>query len=165
MRSTDMYPKTKEEIASARKDCEKMLTKRALASAAAGLVPLIGPDVTADMALLLDLLPKINKRFGFTPDQIDSLDEKTKVVLYQLAKASGKAIVARYVTKELVMALVKRIGVRLTVKQAAKFVPFIGAALSAAISYAGMKYLGRVHIRECAALAMELLEKQEASGS
>ncbi len=157
-----MYPRSKEEIEAARKECEKMLTKRALASAAAGLVPIIGPDITADMALLLDLLPKINKRFGFAPDQINSLDEKTKVVLFQLAKASGKAIVGRYVTKELVMVLLKRIGLRLTAKQAAKFVPFLGAAISGAISYAGMKYLGRVHIKECVALATELLEKQAA---
>ncbi len=157
-----MYPRSKEEIEAARKECEKMLTKRALASAAAGLVPFIGPDITADMALLLDLLPKINKRFGFSPDQINSFDEKTKVVVYQLVKASGKAIVGRYVTKELVLILLKRIGLRLTAKQAAKFVPFLGAAIAGAISYAGMKYLGRVHIKECAALATELLDKQAA---
>ncbi len=158
-----MYPGTKDEIEAAKKECERMLMKRALVSAAAGLIPLIGPDVTADMALLLDLLPKINKRFGFSPEQIDSLDEKTKIVLYQLLKSSGKAIVGKYVTKELVLILLKRIGIRLTAKQAAKFVPIIGAAISGAISYAGMKYLGKVHIKECVALATALLEKNTAA--
>ena len=157
-----MYPASKDEIDAAKKDCEKMLTKRALASAAAALSPIIGPDITADMALLLDLLPKINKRFGFTPDQIDSLDEKTRIVVFQLIKASGKAIVGRFITKELVLLLLKRIGIRLTAKQVAKLVPFIGPAISSAISYAGMKYVGRNHIKECAALATELLEKQAA---
>ncbi|MDH4162834.1 MAG: hypothetical protein OEW15_09140 [Nitrospirota bacterium] len=51
-----MYPTSREDIEAAKKECEKMLTKRALLSAAAGLSPMIGPDITADMALLLDQL-------------------------------------------------------------------------------------------------------------
>ena len=152
-----MYPASREEIEAAKAECEKMLTRRAFASAVAGLSPIIGTDITADMALLLDLLPRINRRFGFAPEQIDPLDEKIKLLVYQLIKASGKAIAGRYITKELVMFLLKRIGIRLTVKQAARFVPFVGNAVSSAISYAGMKYLGRTHIKECADLATRLL--------
>ncbi len=157
-----MYPKSREEIHIAAKECEKMLTRRALASAAAGLSPIVGPDITADMALLLDLLPKINRCFGFTPEQIDSLDEKAKLILYQLIKTSGKAIVGRFITKELALTLLKRIGIRVTAKQVAKFVPFIGPVVSSALSYAGMKYMGKTHIKECVSLATELLEKQVA---
>lgn len=158
-----MYPKTKAEIRVAKEECEKMLTKRALASAAAGLSPIIGPDITADMALLLDLLPRINRRFGFAPEQIDSLDEKTKVVVYQLIKATGKAVVGKYVTKQLILMLLKRIGIRVTAKQVAKFIPFIGPAISSAISFAGMKYMGKTHINECVALATDLIKtKAEA---
>jgi len=40
--------------------------------------------------------------------------------------------------------------VRLTVKQVAKYVPLAGQALSMAIGYAAMQYVGRAHIRECA---------------
>lgn len=155
-----MYPTSREDIEAAKKECEKMLTKRALLSAAAGLSPMIGPDITADMALLLDLLPRINRRFGFAPEQIDPLDEKIKILIYQMVKASGKAIVGRYITRELVVILLKRIGVRITVKQAARFVPFLGYAIASAISYAGMKYIGKTHIRECVDLATNLLEKQ-----
>jgi hypothetical protein len=43
-----MYPKRKKEIMAAQEDCKKMLTKRALASAAAGLSPIIGPDIAAE---------------------------------------------------------------------------------------------------------------------
>ena len=92
-----MYPKSMKEIDDAKVECERMLSKRALASAAAGLSPIIGPDVAADMALLLDLLPRINRRFGFAPEQIESLDEKTKIFVYQLIKATGRAIVGKYV--------------------------------------------------------------------
>jgi len=158
-----MYPKTKKQIEEAREECEKILTKRALASAAAGLSPIIGPDITADMALLLDLLPRINRRFGFAPEQIDSLDEKTKIVVYQLIKATGKAIVGKYVTKQVILILLKRIGIRVTAKQVAKFIPFIGPAISSAISFAGMKYMGKTHIKECVALATDLMTKERAT--
>ncbi len=158
-----MYPKTKVEIDAAKEDCEKMLTKRALASALAGLSPIIGPDIAADMALLLDLLPRINRRFGFAPEQIDSLDEKTKLVVYQMIKATGKAIVGKYVTKQLIAILLKRIGIRVTAKQIVKFFPFIGPAISSAISFGGMKYMGKTHIKECVALATELLAKKTAA--
>lgn len=158
-----MDPKTKKQIEEAREECEKILTKRALASAAAGLSPIIGPDITADMALLLDLLPRINRRFGFAPEQIDSLDEKTKIVVYQLIKATGKAIVGKYVTKQVILILLKRIGIRVTAKQVAKFIPFIGPAISSAISFAGMKYMGKTHIKECVALATDLMTKERAT--
>ena len=49
--------------------------------------------------------------------------------------------------------LLKAVGVRLTVKQASKFVPFAGQALSMAIGFAAMQYVGRQHIKECARVA------------
>jgi uncharacterized protein (DUF697 family) len=155
-----MYLKSEKEIGDARIECERMLSKRALASAAAGLSPIIGPDVAVDMALLLDLLPRINRRFGFAPEQINSLDEETNIVVYQLIKATGKAIVGKYITKELILILLKRIGIRVTAKQVSKFIPFIGPAISSAISFAGMKYMGKAHIKECVALATDLLNRQ-----
>lgn len=158
-----MYPKNKDEIENARVDCERMLTKRALASAATGLSPIIGPDIAADMALLLDLFPRINHRFGFAPDQIESLDEKTKIVVYQLIKTTGKTVVGKYVTKKLVLIILKRIGIRVTAKQVAKFIPFIGYAISSGISFASMKYMGKTHIKECVALATDLLKREGAA--
>jgi uncharacterized protein (DUF697 family) len=160
MKGDVMYPKNMKEIEDAKEECERMLSKRALASAAAGLSPIIGPDVAADMALLLDLLPRINRRFGFAPEQIESLDEKTKIVVYQLIKATGKAVVVKYVTKQLILTLLKRIGIRVTAKQVSKFIPFIGPAISSAISFAGMKYMGKTHIKECVALATDLLSRE-----
>jgi uncharacterized protein (DUF697 family) len=160
MKGDVMYPKNMKEIEDAKEECERMLSKRALASAAAGLSPIIGPDVAADMALLLDLLPRINRRFGFAPEQIESLDEKTKIVVYQLIKATGKAVVGKYVTKQLILTLLKRIGIRVTAKQVSKFIPFIGPAISSAISFAGMKYMGKTHIKECVALATDLLSRE-----
>lgn len=157
-----MYPQTEQEIREAKKECEKLLSKRVLASAAAGLSPIAGPDIAVDLALLLDLLPRINRRFGFAPDQIDSLDEKTKIVIYQVIRAGGR-VAGKYVTKELVLLLLKKIGIRFSAKAVGRFVPFIGLVISSAISFAGMKYIGNSHIKECVDLATTLLKREEST--
>lgn len=155
-----MYPKTREEIDKAKKDCEEMLTKRALVSAVAGLSPIIGPDITVDMVLLLDLFPRINRRFGFDPEQIASLDEKVKVVIYQFISVTGKSVVGKCITKKLILSILKRLGIRVASKQVVKFVPFVGPAVSGIISFGLMKSVGNLHIRECVNLANELLKKE-----
>ena len=40
-------------------------------------------------------------------------------------------------------------GVRLTVQQAAKYVPLAGQAVSAAMGYTAIRYLGEQHIQDC----------------
>jgi hypothetical protein len=58
-----------------------------------------------------------------------------------------------------VIEALKAVGVRLTVKQATKFIPLAGTALSAAIGFAAMQYVGRQHIKECARV-VELVQGQ-----
>ena len=67
------------------------------------------------------------------------------------------------VTKQLILTLLKRIGIRMTAKQISKLIPFIGSAISSAISFAGMKYMGKTHIKECVALATDLLNRESAA--
>jgi len=49
--------------------------KRALVAAAASAVPVPGLDWAVDDALLSRLIPEISKEFGFTPSQLDQLDQ------------------------------------------------------------------------------------------
>lgn len=156
-----MIPDTLQAVEKAREECQAMLSKRALVSAAAGLSPIIGPDITADMALLLDLLPRINRRFGLTPEQIDSLDEKTKLIVYQLIKASGKALIGKVITKQLVMIIIKKLGIRITVKTVAKYIPFVGLVISSIISYGGMQYMGKNHINECVDFCKDYIKNKK----
>jgi len=160
-----MIPNTPQEIEKARKECRAMLGKRALASAAAGLSPIIGPDIAVDMALLLGLLPRINRRFDLTPEQIDSLDEKAKIAVYQFIRASGKALAGKYITQELVKGIVQKLGIRIGAKTIAKYVPFIGLVISSIISYGGMQYMGRVHIDECVELCEAFMKNKDKAGS
>jgi hypothetical protein len=56
--------------------------------------------------------------------------------------------------------LLKRVGLRLTAKQALKFIPFAGQAAAAALSGSAMLLIGHAHIEECYAIAKQALEYQ-----
>ena len=80
---------------------------------------------------------------------IDRLDPQTKQRIFVIATSLGSRLIGKYMSKELLVLAVKRVGVRLASKQAAKFVPFLGSALAASISYGAMRMLGNAHIEDC----------------
>jgi hypothetical protein len=47
------------------------------------------------------------------------------------------------------------VGRRLTVQQAAKYVPLAGQAVSVALGYSALRYLGEEHIKDCVRVARE----------
>ncbi len=139
-----------------------MVTKRALMSAGVVLVPVPGLDFAADIALLTRLIDEINAEFGLTPDAIDRMAPRRRVLVYRTMVAFGGAMVGKLVTKELVIKSLGVVGVRITTKQAAKYVPIAGQALAAGISFAAMRYVGLQHIRECMTVAREVLQAEAA---
>ena len=140
-----------------RDGCRALVTRRAALSAGAAVIPLPGVDVGTDVAILIRLLPKINQRFGLTPGQIDQLDSDTKSVVMMFITALGSSLVGRLITRELVIKVLMKIGVRVTTKGIVKFVPLMGQALSASISFGAMKLLGNQHIDDCYEVARRTL--------
>jgi len=67
-----MLPKTISELDRIKKECRSMVNKKPTASAAAAAIPLPGLDVGADVAIMLELLPAINRRFGLSREHLDS---------------------------------------------------------------------------------------------
>jgi hypothetical protein len=125
------------------------LTRTAAVASAASIIPLPGIDIAVDAGALLKLIPEINREFGLTPAQIEALSPNKQLIVYKAIVAVGGAMVGKLITRELVIEALKAVGVRLTVKQATKYVPIAGQALSAAIGFAAMQYVGRQHIKEC----------------
>ena len=66
-------------------------------------------------------------------------------------------VLGRIVTKELVMFMLKTVGIRLSTQQAAKYLPVAGQAISAALTYSALKYVCEQHIRQCEAVARQLM--------
>lgn len=157
-----MQIKNREHLEEVRKQCKKMVTKRALTAGAASAVPYAAAGVAADVGLLLELLPKINKAFGLDPEQIDALDEQAKQQIVVLVAGVGSHLIGRAITKELVITALKTVGVRTTVKAAASWVPLIGNAVGGVLGFGMMKYVGNQHVDECYNVISQILDRSAA---
>ena len=131
----------------------RLLHKRALVAAAAGVVPVPGLDWAVDAALLSRLLPRINAEFGLTPEQLDRLDPNQREKVQKAVALVGSVLIGKFITRDLVIKAAQTIGVRLTAKQAAKYVPLAGQAVAALVGYAAIRYLGEEHLKDCVQVA------------
>ncbi|MEN9420218.1 MAG: hypothetical protein RI988_3839 [Pseudomonadota bacterium] len=120
------------------------------------MVPVPGLDWLTDVGVLVQLLPEISAEFGLSPAQIEALAPERRVVVYKAISAAGGMVVGRVVTQQVVLTLLKLVGVRLTAQQAAKFVPLAGQAVSAALTFSALKYVCELHIRQCLAVRERL---------
>jgi len=139
-----------------------MVTKRSMVAGATSAIPGAVAGVAADVGLLMEMLPRINRAFGLDPEQIDQLDEQVRQQIMVLAGNAGAHFVGRAVTKELILAVLKRLGVRATAKAAASYVPFVGSGISAVLGFGMMKIVGNQHIEECYRIAREVLDPEAA---
>ena len=135
-----------------------MVLGRAATSAGASVIPLPGLDIAADVGLLMKLLPAINRKFGLSPEQIEELDPARKALVYSLIKRGGRTLVGRVITKELIVVVLKRVGVQMTARQAAKYVPIAGQVASAFLGFGAMMYIGASHVDECYRIAQAAID-------
>ena len=75
-----------------------------------------------------------------------------------MASSMGNNVIGRMVTKRLVAALLRRVGVRVAAVSVAKYVPFVGSGIAAAISFGAMKLVGNSHIDDCYRTAKAMLD-------
>ena len=87
----------------------------------------------------------------------DALSESLGKQSVDLSNAIIDPSALKLVSRELILHLLKRSGVKIATKQVARFVPFAGQAVAAAIGYAVFRQIGNQHVNACAAVAQELL--------
>ncbi|MEO8023153.1 hypothetical protein [Polaromonas sp.] len=133
----------------------KLLNKRAMVAAAASAVPLPGLDWAVDAAMLSKLIPEINKEFGLTPQQLDQLDPTKREQVQKAVALVGSVLIGKLISRELVLKAATKIGMRLTTKQLAKYVPFAGQIVAASVGYAAIRYLGEEHMKDCIRVARQ----------
>jgi hypothetical protein len=102
-----------------------------------------------DAALLSRLIPLVNAEFGLTPAQLDLLAPEKREQVQKAVAMVGSVLIGKFVTRELVLRATQAVGLRLSARQAAKFVPLAGQAAAAALGYATLRYLGEQHLRDC----------------
>jgi hypothetical protein len=103
--SSNVIPATRRDIAQIASECRKLVTRRAMISAGASVVPLPGVDVAVDVAVLLRMIEQINQRFGLTLQQIEQLAPQRRLFAYKAAMGVGSALICRIVTLEMVIKL------------------------------------------------------------
>ena len=135
------------------KRSRKLLHKRALLAGAVSAVPVPGLDWAVDAAMLSKLIPEINKEFGLTPQQLDSLTPKKREQVQKAVTMVGSVLIGKLISRDLVIAAATKIGMRLTTKQLAKYVPFAGQIVAATVGYAAIRYLGEEHMKDCIRVA------------
>ncbi|MDP9901837.1 uncharacterized protein (DUF697 family) [Variovorax ginsengisoli] len=131
----------------------RLIGRKALMAAAASAVPLPGIDWAADAALLTRLVPQISAEFGLSVTQVEHLAPHKRERIQKAASTLGAVLVGRLVTRDLILTLARHAGMRLTAKQATKYVPIAGQVVSAALGYTAMRALGEMHIKDCVRVA------------
>ncbi|MCM2251408.1 MAG: hypothetical protein NDJ19_03500 [Ramlibacter sp.] len=131
----------------------RLLNLRALIGAAASTVPVPGLDWAVDAALLSRIVPAINAEFGLTPAQLDLLPGHQREEVQKALAVVGSVLIGKFITRDLVIRMAQTVGKRLTARQAAKYVPLAGQAISAIMGYTALRYLGEEHIKDCVRVA------------
>lgn len=155
-----MLIKSLAELDRIRNECKSMVTKRSAVSAGAAAIPLPGLDIGTDVALLLEMLPAINSKFGLTPQQIAQMDTRSKRLIVVAVTGIGSEVIGKFVSRTLVMSLLKKMGTKVASKSVVRFVPFVGQAVAAGISFGVMKMVGNDHIEDCYQVCRQALLEQ-----
>lgn len=151
-----------EELERVRHNCQALVRRRARVAAALAAVPVPGVDLAGDLALLLEVIPAINRRFGLTPEQIESLENPTKVVIYRVIRKVGARFVGQMVTADLIISGISTFGVSLAAEAVAKYVPFAGTVVSGVLAYAIFTRIAYSHIEECVRVTRQVIERETA---
>ena len=133
----------------------RMLHGKAMVAAAASAMPVPGLDWAVDAAVLSRLIPAVSAEFGLTAEQIGLLEPQQRDQVQKAVNMVGSVLIGKFITRDLVLKAAAAVGMRLTTKQAAKYVPFAGQAISALVGYSAIRFLGEEHLKDCVRVARE----------
>ncbi len=152
-----------EDLERVKKECQSLVTKRASLSAGAAIIPVPGVDLGSDIAILMEMIPTINKRFGLDPEQIAELDTDMKILVMTAISNIGSKFAGKVITKKVVAKAVTKIAGKAAAKNVAKYVPVVGQVVAGSISFGGMKFIGNSHVEECYKIVMKILDDNEGA--
>jgi uncharacterized protein (DUF697 family) len=157
-----LIPDNDADIEQTRDRCRRLVRRRATMAAGFSAVPLPGLDVVSDLSLFTRLVDEVNKEFGLSAEQIERLQPKFRLIAYEAAVGMGGMLVGRLVTRELLLRVFKKVGVKIAGKTVAKLVPIAGSVVSAAIGFTVFRQLGYQHVEACAKVANKLMAARPA---
>ncbi len=146
-----------------KKDCYKLVKKRAKYSAGVAMVPVPFFDVAIDAGMLTQLLPDISERFGLLEDRQGAVDLASREVHWKELKDRTIDFAGLMATRGIVKKTIQGFGGRIAAKQVTKFVPLGGQLVAATLGYTIFKKIANDHIEECYKLAKNIQKKQHGN--
>lgn len=144
------YPLNPNQISEREKEARELVKRKAKFSSIAAALPIPFLDIGTDMKLMNDITGEIEEIFELDHKQVSGKSDDMANRAAVMATSMGSEFVGRQATKFLVKRIVKGSGRRIF-----RFVPIIGQAVGAVVSYMMMKKLGNDHIEKCAAAARQ----------
>ncbi len=157
--AADMATLSRSALEEKKRVAEEVVKLHAALAAANGFNPIPGVDIAADIAILMEMGKKISHIYGFEKDQLDFikalLDPKAWAVL------TGKVaqFTLRYIAADGIAMLIRQLAKRATVKQASKWIPFVGFLIAAGIAWKTTYAFGEQLLDDAHQLAEEILNK------
>lgn len=143
-----------------KKECQKLVKKRAKYSAGVAIIPVPFLDVAVDAGMLTHLLPEISERFGLIEGRESAVDLESRQIHWNALKDRTVDFAGLMATRGIVKKTIQGFGGRIAAKQVTKFVPLGGQLVAATIGYTIFKKIANDHIEECYKLAKNIQQKQ-----
>ncbi|GMV83626.1 MAG: hypothetical protein AMXMBFR7_48100 [Planctomycetota bacterium] len=141
-----------------REAVEKIVDRCALVSAANGLNPIPGLDISVDVGTLAIMARFVTSAYGLRDDQLEYRTRHIPTAgAVQIVHKIAKPVV-EYLAKEAIIALFKRFGTRVAAKAVSKWIPIVGQAVAAYLGWQLTRYFGGQLIDDCEKAAREVSE-------
>ena len=128
-----------------------------LAAANGSLNPVPGLDLAADVSLLLKLGDEIAGIYGLTRSQFDFIKRLLGPKAMPTVVAKIAQFSTRYLAREGLIGLLKRLATREVSRQSTRWIPLAGPLIAAGIGWQSTFMLGEQLVDEAEALAEEIL--------
>lgn len=148
-----------------KKECQKMVKKRAKFSAGAAIIPVPFVDIAIDAGILTQLLPEISARFGLISEPESAIDLDAREIHWNEMKNRAIDFAGLMATRGVVKKTVQGYGGRIVAKQVTKFIPLGGQMVAATMGYMIFKKIANDHINECYKLAKSIQQQQQSQNA
>ena len=141
---------------------KKVVAYGASAAALNGINPIPGLDIGLDIAILMQMSKEIQSIYGLDEKSLNELSKRMGNSANLTAiKVKAGQYAAKFIAKEGIMLLLKRLSVNIGSKEILKFIPFVGQIAAAGIGYKMADSFGSDLIDESHEFAKEILIKSE----
>jgi len=131
--------------------CDRYVTLAAGLAAINGMNPVPGADIAVDLSIIVGLFVKIRHAYGLSAERLE--------VVEQMIPAAAPIVnhIVKFVTKDGVLLLLKRIGPRVAIKEGAKWIPLVGQVVAASLGFWITKAAGDYYHKQCHEIARQML--------